>query len=70
MIKVNKYNDVGCVFEINTDVYKQCKFDLVRCVNDVITHNKLHDPDCYHIILYSRHNKLAKKHKDPLPRDW
>ena len=22
------------------------KFYLVRCENDVITHNKLHDPDC------------------------
>ena len=30
------------------------------CVNDVITHNKLQDQDCYHIILHSRHNKLAK----------
>ena len=36
------------------------KFHLVRCVNDVIAHKKLQDPDCYHIILYSRHNKLAK----------
>ena len=39
-------------------------------VNDVKTHNKLQDPDCYHIILCSRHNKLAKKHNEPLPRVW
>ena len=26
----------------------------------MITDNKLHDPDGYHIILYSKHNNLAK----------
>ena len=36
-------------------------------VNDVITGNKLQEPTCYHIILYSRHNKLAEKHNKPLP---
>ena len=53
-----------------TAFLKKLKFHLVRCVNDVITHNTLQDPDCYHIILCSRHNKLAKKHNEPLPRDW
>ena len=36
-------------------------------VNDVITGNKLQEPTCYHIVLYSRHNKLAEKHNEPLP---
>ena len=36
-------------------------------VNDVITGNKLQEPTCYHIVLYSRHNKLAEKHNKPLP---
>ena len=67
MNKVNKHY-IGCVFEINTDFLEnKYKLYLVRCVNDVITHNKLHDRDCYHIILYARHNKLAKKYNEPLP---
>ena len=36
-------------------------------VNDVITGNKLQELTCYHIVLYSRHNKLAEKHSEPLP---
>ena len=36
-------------------------------VNDVITGNKLQEPTCYHIVLYSRLNKLAEKHNEPLP---
>ena len=39
---------------------------LEGVVNDVITGNKLQEPTCYHIILYSRHNKLAEKHNKPL----
>ena len=55
---INKHN-VGCVFEINTDFFQNFFFYLVICIN-VITDNKLHDTDCYHIILYSIHNSLAK----------
>ena len=56
------------IFKNNTNIQfiieileKKYKFQMVRCVNDVITHKKLQDPECYHIILYSRHNNLAKK---------
>ena len=61
----------GRIWRGYTDIFENVNVTWYgRCVNDVKTHTKLHDPDCYHIILYSRHNQLAKKHNEPLPRDW